>query len=535
VPAGARVKVADVAVTDDGIGTNVLSASGAAFEVDASGLYVKAGTAPGAYTTTVSVDDVSVGATPDATSAPLTVTVTAAPAPPTLIVSELSPWSSGNSPYEADWFEVTNTGTQPVDLTGYKVDDSSSAFASAIALNGVTTLAPGRSAIFIEGDKAAAFRAHWGLPGSLPIGTYSGSGIGLSTDGDAVNLFDPAGTRVFGVTFGASTTGATFDNAAGAAAVTALSVAGRGGAFTAGGETGSPGAVAPSLIVSEVAPWSSGNSPFGADWIELTNTGAHAVDISGFKIDDSSNAFASAVALTGVTSLAAGESVIFTEGDAAAGFRAAWGVPATVQVGTYTGSGIGLSTDGDALYVFDGAGNRITGITFGVSTTGFTFDNAAGVAGAVNTLAVAGVNGAFTATGMTGSPGAIAAPYKETRADGRVSAVVPPQLSLELGGPAIFAPFTAGVARVYEASTTAIVTSTAGEATLSAADARHLANGSFELPQPLQVSLSKAAWSGPVSNDVVTIGVKQAIGAGDALRSGVYEQTLTFTLSTTTP
>ena len=156
VPAGGRVKVADVTVTDDGIGTNALSASGAAFEVDATGLYLKAGTAPGNHTTTVAVDDVSVGATPDATSAPLTVTVTAAPAPATLIVSELSPWSSGNSPYEADWFEVTNKGTQPVDLTGYKVDDSSNNIATAIALLGVGSLAPGKSALFVEGNAAVA-------------------------------------------------------------------------------------------------------------------------------------------------------------------------------------------------------------------------------------------------------------------------------------------------------------------------------------------------------------------------------------------
>ena len=218
--------------------------------------------------------------------------------------------------------------------------------------------------LFIEGNAATAeeLRTAWGLPASLPIGSYSGGGIGLSTDGDAVNLFDAGGNRVFGVTFGASTTGFTFDNAAGATAVTTLSVAGRNGAYTIGGETGSPGAVAPSLIVSEVAPWSSGNSPFGADWIELTNTGAHAVDISGFRIDDSSNVFTSAVALTGVSTLAAGESAIFLEGNAAttAAFKTAWfgaNVPAGLQVGFYSGGGIGLSTDGDAVNVFDAAGN----------------------------------------------------------------------------------------------------------------------------------------------------------------------------------
>ena len=49
----------------------------------------------------------------------------------------MSPWSSGNSPYGADWFEVTNTRHHAVDLTGWKVDDSSNAFATALALNGV--------------------------------------------------------------------------------------------------------------------------------------------------------------------------------------------------------------------------------------------------------------------------------------------------------------------------------------------------------------------------------------------------------------
>jgi amidase len=38
-----------------------------------------------------------------------------------------------------------------------------------------------------------------------------------------------------------------------------------------------------------------------------------------------------------------------------------------------------------------------------------------------------------------------------------------------------------------------------------------------------------------VSNDGVTITFKQHINATDALRTGTYTRTLTFTLSTTTP
>ena len=66
-------------------------------------------------------------------------------------------------------------------------------------------------------------------------------------------------------------------------------------------------------------------------------------------------------------------------------------------------------------------------------------------------------------------------------------------------------------------------------------DPGHLVNGAFTLPQPLRVELSKAAWAAPVSNDGVTVTFRQAIGASDALRTGTYTRTVTFTLSTSTP
>jgi hypothetical protein len=42
-------------------------------------------------------------------------------------------------------------------------------------------------------------------------------------------------------------------------------------------------------------------------------------------------------------------------------------------------------------------------------------------------------------------------------------------------------------------------------------------------------------YTGPTSNDTVTINFEQSIGAGEALRTGAYNTTLTFTLSTTAP
>ena len=120
-------------------------------------------------------------------------------------------------------------------------------------------------------------------------------------------------------------------------------------------------------------------------------------------------------------------------------------------------------------------------------------------------------------------------------AGGGVGGTVPATLSLTLGPAASFGPLTAGVAKDYTAQTTANVISTAGDAALSASGPVHLANGAFTLPSALEVSFSKASWTGPVSNDLVTIGFKQHIGATDALRTGTYSGTVTFTLSTTTP
>ena len=121
---------------------------------------------------------------------------------------------------------------------------------------------------------------------------------------------------------------------------------------------------------------------------------------------------------------------------------------------------------------------------------------------------------------------------------GDVGGTVPATLSLALGTPAAtFGAFTPGVTKDYTASTTANVISTAGDAALTvsdppgpAADQRHV--------------LAAVAAGGGVLEDAgrrrspttsVTITFKQHIGATDALRTGAYSKTLTFTLCTTTP
>ena len=173
--------------------------------------------------------------------------------------------------------------------------------------------------------------------------------------------------------------------------------------------------------ITEVAPWSSGNSVVGADWFELTNMGSSAVDITGWKVDDNSNSFASSLALSGVSSIGAGRSVIFIEGNAttASNFLNNWFGSASyagVVVGTYSGAGIGLGAGGDAVNIFNAAGALQARVDFGVSdaVSPFqTFDNSAGLNNAtLSTLSAAGTNGAFViASGVEiGSPSLVPEP-----------------------------------------------------------------------------------------------------------------------------
>lgn len=172
------------------------------------------------------------------------------------------------------------------------------------------------------------------------------------------------------------------------------------------------------IRITEVAPWGSASATgYAADWFELTNTGSAAVAISGWKMDDNSNSFGAAVALNGISSIGAGESVVFLEGDSSNvdAFKTAWfgaGAPASLQVGTYAGSGVGLSQSGDAVNIFTATGTLVTRVDFGATSAFATLDNAIGADNmTISTLSAAGVHGAFTSASgnQLGSPGLIAA------------------------------------------------------------------------------------------------------------------------------
>ena len=143
---------------------------------------------------------------------------------------------------------------------------------------------------------------------------------------------------------------------------------------------------------------------------------------------------------------------------------------------------------------------------------------------------------------------------------GDVSGNVPATLALSLGAAPSFGAFVPGVAREYTATGSGNVISTAGNASLSVSDPSttntgKLVNGTFTLANPLMASATGTGgtagaggavggsaapttlltYSAPVSNSALMLTFKQSIGANEALRTGTYSKTLTFTLSTTAP
>jgi len=388
---------------------------------------------------------------------------------PTVAVTEVDPAGS-SAAYGADWFELTNYGTQPVNLAGWMMDDSSASFSTAVTMTtggGSSVLAPGHSIVFAEdpadssvtsGSEStatlnsdlpgleSAFENAWfpsgTAPASFAFGDYGGKGVGLSTSGDGVTIFDANGNTVDEVRFSGS---GVFENPglagegpaaseAVAPSVTTLAQAGIANAFTdSAGETGSPGVYVPTAAITEIDPAGS-SAVYKADWFELTNTSPLAIDLSGWTMDDSSDALATSVSTSlgaAASILPAGQSMVFAEDPADStvtsgtesattlssdlpaletAFENAWfsggTAPASFLFGDYGGKGVGLSTGGDGVNLFDAAGTQVTGVTFGAAPAGgATFDDSTGSLQA----SVRGIAGARPSQDATeiGSPGTV--------------------------------------------------------------------------------------------------------------------------------
>ena len=155
--------------------------------------------------------------------------------------------------------------------------------------------------------KTTAFLSNWfGInpPSGLRIGNYTGTGIGLGTGGDQVNLYNGvSSTPVASVLFGTSPTATfgTFDNTAGlntiTTAITQLSAVGVNGAFVAvnsSSEIGSPGvftkttSLSTDTFLENITPFNviAYPNPFNSAFqLDFTTTSNDEVDMKVYDMN----------------------------------------------------------------------------------------------------------------------------------------------------------------------------------------------------------------------------------------------------------
>jgi len=92
-----------------------------------------------------------------------------------------------------DWWELTNIGTEPVNLCGYRWDDQPGIIGGGPTISIPTTIYPGESIVLIQNQSKESFIQLWGaenLPPNLQFISYSANGF--DSIGDEINLWNPA-------------------------------------------------------------------------------------------------------------------------------------------------------------------------------------------------------------------------------------------------------------------------------------------------------------------------------------------------------
>ena len=138
-----------------------------------------------------------------ATCASLAATVAVVPRPTSadVLITEIN----SNAAVGGDFFEIYNPTQSAIDLTGWRWSDYDVRNWATAQVFGAATLNPGEVAVVGVGNNTAvpnplwgssaandAYRAAWGLPTSVKMPTWTGTGAGLG-NGDGVVLFSSAG------------------------------------------------------------------------------------------------------------------------------------------------------------------------------------------------------------------------------------------------------------------------------------------------------------------------------------------------------
>jgi hypothetical protein len=164
------------------------------------------------------------------------------------ITEVMSSSSHANTSVNGDWWELYNSGASAIDLTGYSWDDNTVTPGSA-DFNGLT-IGPGQAIVIVQENIGAeqTWKDLWGISGITVLNLGNTEFQNFSSGGDEVHLYNPSSIEIASVSFGAATSGYSFEwDSAGNSL--GLSVLGENGAFQAtldaggGPDIASPGVV----------------------------------------------------------------------------------------------------------------------------------------------------------------------------------------------------------------------------------------------------------------------------------------------------
>lgn len=158
-------------------------------------------------------------------------------APGAIVITEVMSVSGhGGGAGNGDWFEIYNSGSSAVDLTGWSWDDDSDT--PGTHNFGGASISAGGTLLFVdENATLLPFWTNdvWGLTGSADLVVLGNAGSGFSGfggSGDTIHVYDASDAEQATVTFGSATSGSSFewDSAGNSLGV---SILGENGAFQA--------------------------------------------------------------------------------------------------------------------------------------------------------------------------------------------------------------------------------------------------------------------------------------------------------------
>ncbi len=260
-----------------------------------------------------------------------------------------------------EWFEIRNTGSTPLDLSGWTFGDEIYDIHTISALS----IAPGAHAVLARfGDPARN--------GGVTADYVYGDSVLLYNVGDQLILRDQLGATVDEVDYGVegfdpangrslSLGDPTADNASGSnwcLATTPMAAGDRG----TPGRANQCGRSAAKLTITEIMNNPSATSDATGEWFELRNDGAATVDLAGFRVqDDDGESFT----ISGSTVVPAGAFVVL-------GTNADTAVNGGVDLDVDYGSQMRLHNTFDELIILDAAGVQVDAVRW---DDGRTFPN----------------------------------------------------------------------------------------------------------------------------------------------------------------